>query len=134
MFEISNSRFRCARPKLSAGDRRHPRNVALVFLPAPSNRTRPLPERLTDVGTLDGVLGGLETETNILKPSASTLSDSALGGADLLGGEDVGLLLESTLGLDGEFGGHGCYLVSGVSKFGSEGGEICRWARVGLSS
>ena len=24
--------------------------------------------------------------------------------------------------------------VSGVSKFGSEGGEICRWARVGLSS
>ena len=48
--------------------------------------------------------GDVEAETNVLVPSPASLSDSALRGADLLGGEDVRLLLESALGLDGQLG------------------------------
>lgn len=58
----------------------------------------------TDVGTLNGVLGGTETQTDVLVPSAATL---ARAGALCLGLgvlEDVRLLLESTLALDGQLG------------------------------
>jgi len=64
--------------------------------------------RQTDEVALNGSLGGLETQADILVPPPATLSNSALSGTDLLGREDVGLLLESTLGLDGKLGGHGC--------------------------
>jgi len=63
---------------------------------------------LVDEDALNGSLGGLETQTDILVPPPSTLSDSALRGADLLGRKDVGLFLESTLRLDGKLGSHGC--------------------------
>lgn len=67
----------------------------------------------TDVGALNGVLGGTESQTDILVPAAA--------GANLLGlglglrvKEDVRLLLESALGLDGQLGRHGCgVLVDG---------------------
>ena len=57
----------------------------------------------TDVGALNGVLGGTESQTDILVPAAA--------GANLLGlglglrvKEDVRLLLVSALGLDCQFG------------------------------
>lgn len=64
-----------------------------------------------DVGSLNGGLWGLEAQTNVLVPPPSTLSDPTLRWAGLAGEEDVGLLLESTLRLHGEFGGH---FVDGV--------------------
>ena len=61
---------------------------------------------LVDVGAVNGGLGGLETQTDVLVPSAAVLA-SAGGLADLLGVlEDVRLLLVSALALDGKFGGH----------------------------
>jgi hypothetical protein len=63
----------------------------------------------TDVRTLNGGLGRPEAQTDILVPSPATLSDSLLLGAGLLGVlEDVRLLLESALALDGQFGSHVC--------------------------
>lgn len=58
----------------------------------------------TDVAALNGGLGGTETQTDILVPSAAVLARS--GGLSLGLGvlEDVRLLLESTLRLDGQFG------------------------------
>lgn len=56
---------------------------------------------LVDVGTVDGFLGGLVTKTNFLVPSLGLLTSLGLGV-----GEDVGLLLESSFGLNGQFGGH----------------------------
>jgi hypothetical protein len=61
---------------------------------------------LVDVVSFNGVLWRLEAQTNILVPSSSTLSNSSLCGAGLLGGENVRLLLESALRLNGQFGGH----------------------------
>ena len=82
----------------------------------------------TDVGTLNGGLGGTETETDILVPAA------ALGG--LLGGslglgvkEDVRLLLESALRLDGQLGGHYCGVVRRGS--GVEDRAGCRLSKMG---
>lgn len=61
---------------------------------------------LVDVGSVNGGLGGLETQTDVLVPSAAVLA-SAGSLADLLGVlEDVRLLLVSALALDGKFGGH----------------------------
>ena len=61
---------------------------------------------LVDVVALNGGLGGLETQTDVLVPSAAVLA-SAGSLADLLGVlEDVRLLLVSALALDGKFGGH----------------------------
>jgi hypothetical protein len=59
----------------------------------------------TDVRTFNGSLGGTETQTDILVPSSSALA--RLGGLGLNLGvkEDVRLLLESTLRLDGQLGG-----------------------------
>ena len=60
----------------------------------------------TNVGTVDGVGGGLETKTDVLVPSPATLSDSGGLLSDLAVLEDVRLLLESALALDCKFGGH----------------------------
>lgn len=53
---------------------------------------------LVDVGTNDGLLGGLETETNLLVPTLGGLVDLRFGGS-----EDVRLLLEGLFGLNSEF-------------------------------
>lgn len=65
----------------------------------------------TDVGALNGGLGGTETETDILVPAA-TGGGLLAGGLALSVEEDVRLLLESALGLDGQLGGHCCGVVS----------------------
>lgn len=61
---------------------------------------------LVDVAALNGGLGGSETQTNILIPSSATLARSAGLGSGLRVLEDVRLLLESTLRLDGQLGRH----------------------------
>jgi len=68
---------------------------------------------LVDVVALNGGLGGLEPQTNVLVPSPAALARP--GGLDLDLGvkEDVRLLKESTLALDGQFGGH--FVGSGVA-------------------
>jgi hypothetical protein len=58
----------------------------------------------TDVAALNGRLGGTETQPNILIPSAATLARSGALGLGLRVLEDMGLLLESTLRLDGQLG------------------------------
>lgn len=58
----------------------------------------------TDVAALNGRLGGTETQTNVLVPSAATLARSGALGLGLRVLEDMGLLLESTLRLDGQLG------------------------------
>lgn len=58
----------------------------------------------TDVAALNGSLGGTETQTNVLVPSSSTLARSGALGLGLGVQEDVRLLLESTLRLDGQLG------------------------------
>jgi len=73
---------------------------------------------LVDVVSFNGVLWSLESQTNILVPSSSTLSNSSLCGAGLLGGENVRLLLESALRLDGQFGGHFCWTIFGFLLLG----------------
>jgi hypothetical protein len=64
----------------------------------------------TDVGALDGLLGSLESETDVLVPSLT------LGLADCLGVlEDVGLFEEGSLGLYRQFShGGGWWLVCGA--------------------
>ena len=62
----------------------------------------------TNIGSLNGGLWCPESQSNILIPSSSSLSDSAGLGLNLLVEEDVRLLLESAFALDSEFGGHGC--------------------------
>jgi hypothetical protein len=75
----------------------------------------------TDVRTLNGGLGRPEAQTDILVPSPATLSDSLLLGAGLLSVlEDVRLLLESALALDGQFGSHVC----GEQKTGKLASEL----------
>lgn len=56
---------------------------------------------LVNVGTLNGGLWGLETQTSILIPSLSPLR-----GLDLWVVEDVRLLLESSFRLNGQLSGH----------------------------
>lgn len=73
----------------------------------------------TDVAALDGVLGGTEAQTDILVPAAALASLLALGLA--LGvEEDVRLLLESALRLDGQLGRHGCGMLSSTEEAGVE--------------
>ena len=63
----------------------------------------------TDVGSLNGSLWRLEAQTDILVPSSSTLSGSLrFDGTLLVIQEDVRLLLESALALDGQLGRHVC--------------------------
>lgn len=56
---------------------------------------------LVDIVTINGLLGGLETKADILIPTLSLLGDLGLGVL-----EDMGLLLESALRLDGELCRH----------------------------
>jgi hypothetical protein len=65
----------------------------------------------TDVVALNGGLWCSEAQSNVLVPSTSSLSDSGGLGLRLGVQEDVGLLLISPLGLDGQFGGHDCGVV-----------------------
>lgn len=58
----------------------------------------------TNVVALNGGLGGTETQTNILVPSATVLAGSGALGLGLGVKEDVRLLLESTLRLDVQLG------------------------------
>jgi hypothetical protein len=58
----------------------------------------------TDVAALNGGLGGSETQTDVLVPSSATLARSGGLGLGLRVLEDVRLLLESTLRLDGQLG------------------------------
>lgn len=58
----------------------------------------------TNVAALNGGLGGTETQTDILVPSSSALAGSGALGLGLGVLEDVRLLLESALRLDGQFG------------------------------
>lgn len=64
----------------------------------------------TDVAALNGVLGGSEAQTDVLVPSSATLARASRLRLDLGVLEDVRLLLESTLRLDGKLGRHGCDL------------------------
>lgn len=71
----------------------------------------------TDVGALNGGLGGSETKTDVLVPSAATLARSGALGSGLRVLEDVRLLLESALGLNGQLGRPDGKLATGVSKY-----------------
>ena len=63
----------------------------------------------TDVAALNGRLWGPEAQTDVLVPSPATFSDLwCLTALHLLVGEDMWLLLESALALDGQFGRHDC--------------------------
>lgn len=72
---------------------------------------------LVDVASLNGGLWGSESQSNVLVPSAATLSNPAGLGLRLRVKEDVRLLLESALRLYGKFGGHGCEIWSIGRKF-----------------
>lgn len=74
--------------------------------------------RLTDVGSLNGGLWGLKSKTNILVPSAAVLASAGRLDLNLGVKEDVWLLLEGALSLDGQFGGHFC------------GWWMSRWSKV----
>jgi hypothetical protein len=83
--------------------------------------------RHTDIGALDGSLGGSEAQANILVPSSAAVT--RLGGLRLRlrVEEDVRLLLESPLGLNREFCRHVCVLDQRfdrgkpASEFGGSG-------------
>lgn len=70
----------------------------LFFSPMTSSPKR------TDVAALNGGLGRTEAQANILVPSSAALARSSGLGLNLGVEEDVRLLLESTLGLDGQLG------------------------------
>lgn len=92
-----------------------------------SLRSRNMRPRHTNVVALNGGLWGLETQTNVLVPSATSLAGSRSLDLDLGVEEDVRLLLESALGLDGQFGSHFCgWWMSRLSV-----GEV---VRIGSSS
>lgn len=58
----------------------------------------------TDVAALNGGLGGTEPKTDVLVPSAATLARTGALRLALGVLEDVRLLLESALRLDGQLG------------------------------
>lgn len=73
----------------------------------------------TDVVALDGILGSTETKTDLLVPAAGLAN--LLGLSLALGvEEDVRLLLESALRLDGQLGGHGCGIFLSTEEAGVE--------------
>jgi hypothetical protein len=83
----------------------------------------------TDVAALNGGLWGPEAQTDVLVPSPATLSDLwCLAALHLLVGEDVWLLLESALALDGQFGRHDCGSCAiGLSKSAIGVSVVGRW-------
>ena len=67
--------------------------------------------------TLNGGLGSLEPQADILVPSPAALSDFLALGLDLRVGEDMRLLLESALRLHSQLGRHCCgWLVSNTDS------------------
>lgn len=89
---------------------------------------------LVDVLSLNGGLGGTETQTNILVPPAATLARAP--GLALGDKRDVRLLLESTLRLDGQLGSHfcGCLIVGREGLSRGECGDVCQREKVVLTS
>lgn len=91
-----------------------PRSIHYSFrplsLPLRTDASSALAASRTDVGAIDGGLGGSEAETNVLVETGALAA--RLGGLDLgLGLEtNVRLLEESTLALDSQLGGHFCDL------------------------
>ena len=80
----------------------------------------------TDIAALNGGLGSPESQSDILVVSSATFSHSlGLCGSALLVGEDVRLLLESALALDGQFGRHDCGRLSNQMVVGRLGGREC---------
>jgi len=61
---------------------------------------------LVDVAAFNRILWCAESQSNVLVPSSSSLADSGGLGLRLGVEEDMGLLLESPLGLNGQFGRH----------------------------
>ena len=92
--------------------------ISLRIPDSASISSRILPCRHTNVVALNGGLWGLEAQSDVLVPSATSLASA--GGLDLNLGveEDVWLLLEGALSLDGQFGGHFC------------GWWMSRWSKV----
>lgn len=84
----------------------------------------------TDVVALNGGLGGTEAQTNLLIPPPNLASLLALG-LGLRVQEDVRLLLESALRLDGQLGRHGCGLSTwGEGRRSRDGmGLKSRWGK-----
>lgn len=70
---------------------------------------------LVDVRTLNGGLGGTETQTDILVPSPALANLLALR-LGLRVKEDVRLLLERTFRLDGQLGGHCCEIFRSTEE------------------
>ena len=103
-----------------------------LWVDAPSlQKTRRRRTTLTDVAALNGSLGGSESQPDIFEPSPTGLANLlALRGLRLVVEEDVRLLLVGTLGLDCQFGSHGC---GWCSTGRVRGGKSCRLAmRCGL--
>lgn len=75
---------------------------------------RDLPRKrtlLVDVAALDGGFGRLEAQPDVFVPAAAAFADALAPrgfAAFFVVGEDVRLFLEGALGLDGQFGRHGC--------------------------
>ena len=82
--------------------------TAHPLLSHPFEYGRSLPYPRTDIVALNGGLWCSESQSDILVPSSSSLSDLGGLGLDLGVQEDVRLLLESALRLYSKFGGHGC--------------------------
>ena len=87
-------------PSLQSRDNRRTEPETIQFSSTFFDRDR----KRTDVRTADGGGRGLEAQTDLLVPSVLR---TRLG-LDLRVEEDVRLLLESALVLDGEFGRHFC--------------------------
>ena len=89
----------------------------------------------TDKGSINGVLGRLEAQANVLVPSPATLARSAGLGLNLGVEENMRLLLESTLRLNGEFGSHLCgrdrLAMLKVTIAGGDGGTEKLWSLLG---
>lgn len=94
----------------------------------------------TDVAALNGGLGGSETKTDVLVPSSATLARSGALGLGLRVLEDVRLLLESTLRLDGQLGRPdgevsdsfgfdivNSFAVTDILNYPSRAGTVTRW-------
>lgn len=96
----------------------------------------------TDVAALNGGLGGSETKTDVLVPSSATLARSGALGLGLRVLEDVRLLLESTLRLDGQLGrpdgevsdsfgfdivNSFAVIVTDILNYPSRAGTVTRW-------
>lgn len=111
----------CAQPSRCPRERYHNFHIRIstLFQHAPSLiaiATASYRNLHTDVVSLNGSLWGSESQSNVLVPSSSSLADSCGLRLRLAVEEDVRLLLESALRLDGKFGGHDCGFVGCRSR------------------